>query len=160
MDYLQSMGLDFLQREILKMVIIFILFLLVSFFFSLGFLDDTNSDGLFHVSNSESTEGRVFLEHLTAEGFSGNDGDKSGITVFDELRVFFKGLSTSSVDFVMNCFELASNMGSVTVKNGGISVLDLTRVIHDDNLGVERRDFLSRVILSIGSDISSADIFV
>jgi len=55
-------------------------------------------------------------------------------------------------------FELASNMSSVAIQDGGITVLDLTGVVHDDNLRVERSNFFSGVVLGIGSDITSSDI--
>lgn len=59
----------------------------------------------------------------------------------------------------MDGFELASNMSSVAIQDGGISVLDLTGVVHNDDLRVERADFFSGIVLSIGSDVSSSDIF-
>ena len=98
------------------------------------------------------------MEDFTAEGLGGDEGDESGISVLDELGVLFLRFTSSSVDLVVNGFELASNMGSVAIEHGGISVLDLTGVVHDDDLRVERSDFFGWVILGIGSDVSSADI--
>jgi len=98
------------------------------------------------------------LEDFTAEGLGGDEGDESGISVLDELGVLFLRFTSSSVDLVVNGFELASNMGSVAIEHGGISVLDLTGVVHDDDLRVERSNFFSWVVLGIRSDVSSADI--
>jgi hypothetical protein len=47
----------------------------------------------------------------------------------------------------------------VAIDDGGVTVLDLTRVVHDDNLREERSDFLSWIILCIGCNVSSADVF-
>jgi len=113
---------------------------------------------LFHVSNGVSTKRGIFLEDFTAEGLGGDEGDESGISVLDELGVLFLRFTSSSVDLVVNGFELASNMGSVAIEHGGISVLDLTGVVHDDDLRVERSNFFSWVVLGIRSDVSSADI--
>lgn len=98
------------------------------------------------------------MEDFTAEGLGGDEGDESGISVLDELGVLFLRFTSSSVDLVVNGFELASNMGSVAIEHGGISVLDLTGVVHDDDLRVERSNFFSWVVLGIRSDVSSADI--
>jgi len=113
---------------------------------------------LFHVSNGVSTKRGIFLEDFAAEGLGGDEGDESGISVLDELGVLFLRFTSSSVDLVVNGFELASNMGSVAIEHGGISVLDLTGVVHDDDLRVERSNFFSWVVLGIRSDVSSADI--
>jgi len=98
------------------------------------------------------------LEDFAAEGLGGDEGDESGISVLDELGVLFLRFTSSSVDLVVDGFELASNMGSVAIEHGGISVLDLTGVVHDDDLRVERSNFFSWVVLGIRSDVSSADI--
>ena len=113
---------------------------------------------MFHVSNGVSTKRGIFLEDFAAEGLGGDEGDESGISVLDELGVLFLRFTSSSVDLVVNGFELASNMGSVAIEHGGISVLDLTGVVHDDDLRVERSNFFSWVVLGIRSDVSSADI--
>ena len=98
------------------------------------------------------------MEDFAAEGLGGDEGDESGISVLDELGVLFLRFTSSSVDLVVDGFELASNMGSVAIEHGGISVLDLTGVVHDDDLRVERSNFFSWVVLGIRSDVSSADI--
>ena len=98
------------------------------------------------------------MEDFAAEGLGGDEGDESGISVLDELGVLFLRLTSSSVNLVVDGLELASNMGSVAIEDGGISVLDLTGVVHDDDLRVERGNFFSWVVLGIRSDVSSADI--
>lgn len=74
------------------------------------------------------------------------------------LGFFFLRLTSSSVDLIVDSFELTSNVSSVAIQNGGVTSLDLTGVIHDDNLRVERSSFFSGVVLGIGSDITSSDI--
>lgn len=98
------------------------------------------------------------MEDFAAEGLGGNEGDESGISVLDELGVLFLRLTSSSVNLVVDGFELASNMSSVAIENGGVSVLDLTGVVHDDDLRVERSNFFSGIVLGIRSDVSSSDI--
>jgi len=122
------------------------------------FLDDTDGDGLLHVSDGVSTKRGIFLEDFDAKSLGGDEGNQSGITVLDELGVFFLRLTSSSVDLVVDSFELTSNMSSVAIQNGSVTSLNLTGVIHDDNLRVERSSFFSGVVLGIGSDITSSDI--
>lgn len=58
----------------------------------------------------------------------------------------------------MDFFELASNMSSVAIQNGSVTSLDLTGVVHDDDLRVERGSFFSGIVLGIRGDVSSSDI--
>jgi hypothetical protein len=63
------------------------------------FLDDTNGNGLLHVTDGESAERRVSGKSFNAHGLSGNHTNQGGITRFDELGLLFDYLSGSSVDF-------------------------------------------------------------
>jgi hypothetical protein len=49
-------------------------------------------------------------------------------------------------------------MGSVTIQDGSISGTNLTRVVKDDNLSVERGSLLCRVVLGIRSNITTTNI--
>jgi len=49
-------------------------------------------------------------------------------------------------------------MGSVAIQNRAISVLDLTWVVHDDDLSKEVFNFFGWVALGVTADISSLDI--
>ena len=83
--------------------------------FLLNGLDDTDSDGLFHVSYSESTKRWVFLEDLHAHGFGGYQDNHGGVASLNELGFLFKSLSSSSVDFALNLLEFAGNMSGVAI---------------------------------------------
>lgn len=48
--------------------------------------------------------------------------------------------------------------GSVTVENGGVTGTDLTRVVKDDNLGVERSGLHRGVVLGVTTDVTSSDV--
>lgn len=50
-------------------------------------------------------------------------------------------------------------MGSVAIQNWGISVLNLTGVVHDDDLSGESSTFGSWVILRVRADHTSSNIF-
>jgi hypothetical protein len=121
-------------------------------------LDDTDGDGLFHVSDGESTERRVLGEDFAAHGFGGNHVDHASSAGFDVLGEFFLDLTGSSVHAAEDFLELASNVGSVAIQHGGVTVLDLTGVVHDDDLGLEALDFTGGVVLGIGGDITSLDV--
>lgn len=54
--------------------------------------------------------------------------------------------------------ELAGNVSGVAIKDGGISVLDLSWVVHDDNLSKESINFSWGIVLGISSNVSSSDI--
>ena len=49
-------------------------------------------------------------------------------------------------------------MGSVAVKDRGVAGTDLSRVVEDNDLGVEGSGLLSGVVLRVGADVSSSDV--
>ena len=54
-----------------------------------GNLDDTDGNGLFHISDGESSQRRIFGEGLNAHGFAGLEKNQSRVTRLDELGFFF-----------------------------------------------------------------------
>ena len=62
------------------------------------FLDDSDGNGLLHVSDGESTEWWVLRESFNAHWLLWDHSDHSGITGLDELWLFFEDLTGSSVD--------------------------------------------------------------
>lgn len=123
-----------------------------------GFLDNTDSDGLFHVSNGESSEGWVLIEGFNTHGFLWDHSNESGITGLDEFGFSFNNLTSSSVDLGFDFVELAGNMGSVAIEDWGVSLLDLTWMVEDDNLSEEVSGILGWVVLGVGGNESSSDI--
>lgn len=121
-------------------------------------LDDTDGNGLLHISDGESTEGRVLLEGFNAHGLGGEKLDHSAVTRLDGLGFFFEDLTSSSVDLGLDDLELAGNMGSVTIEDGAVTVGDLTGMVKDDNLSEEVDSFLGGVVLGIRADVTSSDI--
>lgn len=121
-------------------------------------LDDTDSDGLTHVTDGETSQRGVVSESLNAHGLGGNHLDDSGITGLDELGVGLNALTSTAVDLLKELRELASNVGSVAVEDGGVTGTDLARVVENDNLSVERLGTKRRVVLAVTSDVATADI--
>jgi hypothetical protein len=68
--------------------------------------DDTDGDGLSHVTDGESSQRRVFGERLDTHGLGGDHLDHGGISRLDELGGGFNGLSGSSVDLLLQLGEL------------------------------------------------------
>jgi len=128
---------------------------------SLGFLDgldDTNSDGLSHVSDGESSKWWVLREGLDAHRLGGGHEDDGGITGLDLLGEVFHLLTGSSIDLLLEFGELAGDVGSVAIEDWGVAVSDLTRVVHDDDLSGEGLGLLGGVVLGVGCDVSSSDV--
>ena len=48
-------------------------------------------------------------------------------------------------------------MSGMAIEDGGVSVADLSRVVHDDNLGFERHALFGGVVLGVGGDETSLD---
>lgn len=122
------------------------------------FLDDTDGNGLLHVTDGESAEGRVLLEGLNAHVLLGNQADHGGITRLDVLGLLFHDLTGSSVDLSLEDVESAGDVRSVAIKNGGVSLLDLTGVVKNDDLSEEVFGILGGVVLGVGGDETSSEI--
>ncbi|GAO48339.1 hypothetical protein G7K_2513-t1 [Saitoella complicata NRRL Y-17804] len=121
-------------------------------------LDDTDSDGLTHVTDSETTEGRVLSESLNTHGLGGNHLDDSSITRLDELGVVLHSLTGTAVDLLQELRELASNVSGVAVEDGSVTSTDLSRVVQDDNLSIERSGTHGGVVLGVTADVTTTDL--
>jgi hypothetical protein len=120
-------------------------------------LDNTNGDGLTHVTDSETAERRVVSERLDAHRLGGDELDDSGIAGLDELRVVLNRLAGTAVDLLEHLGELASNVGSVAVQDRSVASTDLAGVVEDDNLGGKGSSTCRRVVLGITSHVAATD---
>ena len=109
-------------------------------------------------AHGESTQGRVLLVRLDTHGLGGDKLDDGGVTRLQELGAGLHDLSGSPVDLLDEFTELAGNVGGVAVEDGRVSGTDLTGVVQDDDLGVERSGLLGGVVLGVGADVSSSDV--
>lgn len=121
-------------------------------------LDDTDGNGLAHVTDGETTERGVLSESLNTHGLGGNHLDDGGITGLDELGRVLNGLTSTAVNLLKELRELASNVGSVAVQNGSVSGTDLTGVVKDDDLGVEGSTAGRGVVLGVTGNVTTANL--
>jgi hypothetical protein len=121
-------------------------------------LDDTDSDGLTHVTDGETAQRRVVGESLNTHGLGGNHLDDGRVTRLDELGSILNGLSGTAVDLLLDLGELASNVGSVAIENGSVTGADLTGVVEDDDLGLERGGTKRGVVLGVTSNVTTTDL--
>merc|ERR1739845_8983 len=116
-------------------------------------LHHTDSDGLTHVTHSETTKRRVLVERLNAHGLGGDHLNHGGATRLDELGVLFEHLTRTTGDLLQDIVETAGNVSRVAVKHRRVTVADLTRVVHHNDLSVERGGLLSGVVLRVRSHV-------
>ncbi|GFE54230.1 elongation factor 1-alpha, putative [Babesia ovis] len=121
-------------------------------------LDDTDSNSLLHVTNGETTKRGVLSEGFDDHGLAWLEGDNGGVTILDALGVLLKGFTSTLVHTAGDLVELAGNVGSVTVNNGGVTSLDVTRVVKHNDLGAEGHSGLGGVVLGVGGDVTTADV--
>jgi len=120
-------------------------------------LDDTDSNGLPHIADSEAAERRIVGESLNTHGLGWHHLDDSSITRLDELRRVLNGLASTAIDLLEELRELAGDMSSVAIQDWSISSTDLARVVEDDDLGVEGLGTLWRVVLGVTSNVATTD---
>jgi len=121
-------------------------------------LDDTDSDGLSHVSDGESTKRWVVSEGLNTHWLGWHHLDDGSVTRLDELGSSLNRLSGSSVNLLEKLGELAGNVGSVAIQDWSVSSTDLTWVVKDDDLGVEAVAALGWVVLGVTADVSTSNL--
>jgi hypothetical protein len=63
-----------------------------------------------------------------------------------------------AIDLLDELRELAGNVGSVAIEDRSVTSTNLTGVVDDDDLGVERGSLLGGVVLGVGRDVATADI--
>ena len=114
---------------------IFSLFLCCSQFFFVAFFDNTDSHGLFHISDGKSSKWGVFTEDFTAHCFTWNHIAKTSISSLNKFGEFFKCLTSSSINLASNFSKFNSNMCSMAIQDWGVTVLDLTWMVKNNNLG-------------------------
>ena len=111
-----------------------------------------------HVTDGETTKRGVLVVRLHAHGLAGHKLGNASIARLDELGARLDRLTGTAVDLLDELGELASNVGGVAVKNGGVASADLTGVVEDDDLGGEGRGLLGGVVLRVRGDVATADI--
>jgi len=124
----------------------------------LNILDDTDSDGLTHVTDGEASEWCVGLEGLNTHWLGWDQLGHAGIVLLHELWVVLSLLGGTTIELLVDVLELACNVCGVAVKHWSVAVGDLARVLHDDNLGVERNGFLRWVALGVTTDVATTDV--
>jgi len=67
-------------------------------------------------------------------------------------------LTTSTVNLLSDFLEFAGNVSGVTIQDGTVAIGDLSRMIHDDDLGGEVLGSLGRVILGVTRHVSSPQV--
>ena len=121
-------------------------------------LDDTDGDGLAHVTDGEATKRGVVGEGLNAHGLGGNHLDDGGVTRLDELGAGLDRLAGTAVDLLEELRELAGNVSGVAVEDGRVTSADLTGVVEDDDLGVEAVAALGGVLLGVTGNVATTDL--
>merc|ERR1712168_195689 len=120
-------------------------------------LDDANGDGLPHVTDGEATKRRIIGESLHGHGLGGGHLDNGSVAVLDRLGERLKLFARSTIAFLEDLLKLAGNMSGMAIHDRRVSVLDFSRVVQDDDLGVEVLALLGGVILGVGGDVSTTD---
>lgn len=121
-------------------------------------LDDTDSNGLPHVTYGETTERWVLVVSFNTHGLRRNEFDNAGITGLDKLGRVFKGLATPAVDLLHELSKFASNVSSVTVEHWSITSPNLSRVVEDNDLGSEGGCLLGGIILGVRGNVPTTNI--
>merc|ERR1712025_328042 len=121
-------------------------------------LDDTDSHGLPHVAHGEAAEGRELGERLHTRRLAGQKLDNGCVTRLDELGIILGGFTGTAINLLLYLGELARNVSRMTVEDRAIAVGDLTGMVQHDDLSGEIRHAGGRLVLGVGSYISTLDV--
>jgi len=120
-------------------------------------LDDPDGDRLPHVADGESTERRILGEGLDGHRLRRRHLHDRRVTVLDALGESFELFAGTTIAFLEDLLELAGDVSRVAIHDGRVSVLDFTGMVENDDLSVEVLALLGRIVLRIGSDVSTTD---
>jgi len=120
-------------------------------------LDDPDGDRLPHVADGESTERRIVGEGLDGHWLRRRHLHDRRVTVLDALGESFELFAGTTIAFLEDLLELAGDVSRVAIHDGRVSVLDFTGMVQNDDLSVEVLALLGRIVLRIGSDVSTTD---
>ncbi len=98
------------------------------------------------------------MKGLNTHGLGGNHLDDGSVTRLDELGGVFDRLAGTAIDLLEELGELAGNVGSVAIEDGCVTSTDLTGVVEDNDLGVERLGTLGRVVLGVTGNVTTTDL--
>jgi len=112
-------------------------------------LDDADGNRLPHVTDGEAAERRIFGESLHAHGLGWGHFDDGGITVLDAFGEGFQFFAGTTVTLLEDLVELAGDVGGVAIHDGCVPILDLSRVVENDDLGIEVLALFGGVVLGI-----------
>merc|ERR1719378_95677 len=124
-----------------------------------GLLNDTNSNSLFHISDSESSKRWEFFVSFNAKWLVWNQFDQSSFTVLEGFWFFFNNLTSSLIDLGQQFVKSASNVSSVAINNWRVSLTDLILVVHNDNLSSESFDFSCWFVIHVRGNITLLESF-
>jgi len=119
--------------------------------------DDTNGNRLPHVTDGEAAQRRIFGERLHAHGLGWGHFDDGGITVLDAFGEGFQFFAGTTIALLEDLVKFAGDVGGVAIHDWRISVLDFTRMIENDDLGIEVLALFGGVVLGVGSDVATTD---
>jgi len=140
--------------------------------------DDTDSDGLPHVTDGETTKWRVLVVRFNTakkpamstskivktisrgipHRLGGDEFGDASITGFDEFGIILDRLSTPTIDFLDELGKLAGNVGGVAIKDGSVAGTNLTRMVEYNDLSIEGSGLFSGVIFGVRAHISTTNI--
>jgi len=120
-------------------------------------LNNTNSNSLSHITDGETTKRRIFGESLNTHWLRWNHLNNSGITGLDEFRRSFNRLAGTTINLLKELGKFASNMGGMAIKDRSVTSTNLTRVVKNNNLSIERFSTLWWIVLGITSNIATTN---
>jgi len=120
--------------------------------------DDTDGHGLTHVTNGETSKRWVVGESLNAHGLGWYHFDDGSVTGLDEFGRIFDGFSGTAIDLLQKLGELAGNVGRVAIEDWSVPSTNLTGVVENNNLSVERVGALRGIVLGVTSNVSTTNL--
>jgi len=126
-------------------------------FLKLSLFDNTDSDGVAHITHSKAAERSEVRVGFKTHGRGWGQSDHSGITSLDSGWKQGCDLTGTGIKLGQHSVEFACNVSSVAIQNGSVARLDLF-VLEDDNLSKESAHRLWWVLLGITSDITTGNL--
>ena len=121
-------------------------------------LDDSYSHSLTHVPHGKTTKRRILGKSFDHHGLGGNHLNITCISIFQEFGFLLNFLTWSPVNLGHKFGKLDGNVRSVAVKHRSITISNLARMVHYNDLGCEVGSLLGRIILRVWGNKTTLEI--
>lgn len=108
-----------------------------------------NNYRLTHIANSETSQGREFLERLNAQRLRWDEDDNCSVSRLDGLGILLGSFSGTTIAFLFDLREFAGNMRSMAIEYWRVTVGNLAWMVQYNDLRENEKKIVCQTLIII-----------